>query len=98
MKQDFLNITVQILSALTLGIILDNVFGKVQDMYESKIQGKLGNALFGITHLVLVLGMMFAVNNYIYKDLKSEQSLFFLTLVLSVSINMINNLYKIFDF
>lgn len=97
-KQYFLNNTVQILFALSLGIILDNFVGKVQDTYQSNFQGKLGNVFFGVSQLVFVLAVMLLVNNYVYKDLKSEESLFILSILLSVSINMVNNLYKIVDF
>lgn len=91
----YIETLVFILTALVLGILIDNIFNKLQDTFASQLQDKTGNAIFGFTHLITIIAVFFILQKY-YPSV--TDNLQFNIIYFSIHLNMLVNFSKLLEF
>lgn len=89
--------------AIVLGLLIDNLFTKLQDEYSSRFEGKIGNFIFGVSQLLIVITTIYIIENYIGKEFisllqETTSGLIFASLYYGSNVNMFNNFSKLLEF
>lgn len=86
-----------ILPALLLGLLIDNLFTKLQDDFTIHFSPRIGNIVFGFLQLFFVILGAYIVEKHTNLVNDNYKRVLFTVAYYSVHVNMVNNFSKLLD-